>query len=121
MKILAIDDDRIILELIKGRLGKDGYEVLTANNASEAFELLRENPAVILTDVMMPGLTGLEFLSILKNNMLNETPIIVISVLADSETVYRAMNSGANDFVNKPIDFDQLVSKIQKYTLQPGV
>ena len=116
MKALIIDDDNIILEFMKSKLSKEGFEVLTATDATQAFDLLPQNPAIIITDVLMPGLTGLDFLRILKNRLLSETPIIVISVLEDSDTIYKALEIGANDYLTKPIDYEELLTKVKKFT-----
>ena len=112
-KILLIDDDKLIIELIKSKLENEGYEVLTAYDGAEAFEFIDQQPDLIITDILMPHLSGLELLRILKNKMFSEIPVIVISQLEGDDTIYEALETGAVDFMGKPINTKELLIRVK--------
>ena len=112
--ILLIDDDAFTLETLKDKLSEFGYAVTTSESASEAFDLLTKHFDLIITDVVMPTLSGLEFLKVLKNRMMSETPIIVISGAGNPEIVYEALEAGAVDFLEKPVSETELKIRVEK-------
>jgi DNA-binding response OmpR family regulator len=109
MKILAVDDDKMILETLKHKLGEKGHEVLTAENGLKALDIAgRINLDLIILDVIMPDFSGLSLLSMLKQFYLFKLPVIIISSLNKSEIIASSVDLGAADFLMKPINFDEL-------------
>ena len=116
MKILVVDDDKMILEAIAHNLASEGYEVCTAENGLEALELInKQKIGLIISDIMMPNLSGLSLLSMLKQFYFNRIPVIIISSLNKSNVVLSSLGLGADDFITKPINFKDLTKRVKKY------
>ena len=102
-KLLLIDDEPDILRVLSMSLRADGYEVVSAENGSEglvAFE--KEKPDIVITDIKMPGMDGIEVLKKIKD--LNaDTEVIIITGHGDIENAIEALKHGASDFINKPV------------------
>ena len=112
-KILVVDDDPDLHELIRVALTRQGYEVLSANDAFEGLELLgREKPALALLDVMMPRMDGLEMLSRLRQQH-KDLPVIMITAVSTPETAIVAMREHVCDFLAKPFDLDKLTGAVE--------
>ena len=113
-KILIADDEPDILEIIQFNLVAEGYEVITAKNGDEAIEQAKKHlPDLIILDVMMPGKTGIETCNILRSQpAFKETLIVFLSALSDEGTEIRGLESGADDYITKPIRPKILISKI---------
>lgn len=113
-KILIADDEPDILEIIQFNLAAEGFEVITAKNGDEAIELAKKHlPDLIILDVMMPGKTGIETCNILRTQpAFKETLIIFLSALSDEGTEIRGLESGADDYLTKPIRPKILISKV---------
>lgn len=113
-KILIADDEPDILEIIQFNLQAEGYEVITAKNGDEAIEeAKRHQPDLIILDIMMPGKNGIEVCNILRMQpAFKETLIIFLSALSDERTEIRGLETGADDYLTKPIRPKILVSKI---------
>jgi two-component system alkaline phosphatase synthesis response regulator PhoP len=113
-KILIADDEPDILEIIQFNLAAEGYDVITAKNGDEAIEQAKKHlPDLIILDVMMPGKTGIETCNILRAQpVFKETLIIFLSALSDEGTEIRGLESGADDYLTKPIRPKILISKI---------
>ncbi|MDQ1333844.1 MAG: hypothetical protein QG552_794 [Thermodesulfobacteriota bacterium] len=102
-KILVIDDEKPTLNMFRLFLGAYGYTVLTAENGAEGLEAFeRERPSIVLTDLKMPGMDGLEVLRRLKG-LDPSAEVIVITGHGDMDLAVEAMNLDATDFINKPI------------------
>ena len=114
VKILLADDEPDILEILSYNLTAEGYEVICAKNGNEAIDLAKKNlPSMIILDVMMPGKNGMEVCKILR--MLpefRETVIIFLSALGDENTEIRGLETGADDYITKPISPKVLISKV---------
>jgi Response regulators consisting of a CheY-like receiver domain and a winged-helix DNA-binding domain len=112
--ILAIDDEKMNREFYFGLLKYKGYNVLKAENGEDALEILRNASVdLVLLDVMMPGISGFDVLkSIRENKKLQSLPVIIITALADKENRLKGLQLGADDFIAKPFDVDELVVKI---------
>ena len=123
MKILIVDDDRLQLEAISHNLKSNGYDTVTAENGYEALDLIdKVKIDLIISDVMMPNISGLGLLSLLKQFYFNRIPVIIISALDKADIVIHAIGLGAVDFVSKPIDFKELLQRVKKYSnIDPGV
>jgi two-component system, OmpR family, alkaline phosphatase synthesis response regulator PhoP len=113
-KILIADDEPDILEIIQFNLQSEGYEVFTAKNGDEAIEAAKKHsPALIILDIMMPGKNGIEVCNILRlQPAFKETLIIFLSALSDESTEVRGLETGADDYLTKPISPKILVSKV---------
>ncbi|MCB1768553.1 MAG: sigma-54-dependent Fis family transcriptional regulator, partial [Candidatus Competibacteraceae bacterium] len=114
MKILIVDDDALQRELLQGFLEKQGYQVFSAEDGTEALRLFRrETIQLALLDHRMPGLTGDQLLAEIKT--LNpQVRAIMITAYGAVDTAVRVMKLGADDFLEKPVDLLQLIEKIQR-------
>src|SRR5512136_3035458 len=113
-KILVVDDEHLIRWSLEQNLKKQGYDVLTAGSGEDALRIVREEqPDLVLLDIQLPGISGLEVLEKVKE--LDED-IIVIMVTAQGglETAVNAMRLGAYDYINKPFNLDELAIVIKK-------
>lgn len=116
MKILIVEDDKLMLKTIVHHLRGKGYDVTTAEDGFKALELVQKNDTdLIISDIMMPNISGLELLNLLKQFYFNNVPVILISSLDKAELLLCSMGLGATDFITKPINFDKLFKKIEKY------
>ncbi len=113
-KILIADDEPDILEIIQFNLQAEGYEVRTAKNGTEAIEKVKNFlPDLIILDIMMPGKNGIEVCNILrKQPLFKDTLIIFLTALSDENSEIRGLESGADDYLSKPISPKVLVSKV---------
>lgn len=113
-KILIADDEPDILEIIQFNLQAEGYEVITAKNGDDALdEAKRHHPDLIILDIMMPGKNGIDVCNILRMQpAFKETLIVFLSALSDESTEIRGLETGADDYLTKPISPKILVSKV---------
>jgi len=108
--ILVVDDEPGILKILSIQLKHDGYEVITTTSGEEAVELVREkDPSLILLDILMPGVTGLEVLDRIR--AFSQVPVIIFT--ANNRVVEAAMKRGANGSIPKPFTPESLLEKIQ--------
>lgn len=113
-KILVIDDEPFITKSLKQHLEKENLEVLTAESGEEGLEVFRsEIPDVVLLDLNMPGMSGIETLEAMRK-INNEVVIIIITAHGDIETAVSAIKLGAHDFVEKPFELDRISVLINK-------
>ena len=113
-KILVVDDEHFITFTLKQHLEQEGYEVFTAPSAEEGLEIYKtEIPDVLILDVQLPGMSGLELLTTLKK-IYPENIVIIITAFGDIETAVTAIKSGAYDFVEKPFDLNRVSIIIKK-------
>jgi two-component system alkaline phosphatase synthesis response regulator PhoP len=113
-KILIADDEPDILEIVSYNLGKEGYEVYTAKDGNEAIERAKQlNPDLIILDIMMPKKTGVEVCQILRTQPLfQDTLIIFLTAMSDEASQIKGLETGADDYVSKPISPKVLVSRV---------
>ena len=113
-RILIADDEPDILEIISYNLLKEGYEIYTAKDGNEAIERAKQlNPDLIILDIMMPKKTGIEVCSILRTQpAFQQTLIIFLTALSDEASQIKGLESGADDYVNKPISPKVLISRV---------
>ncbi len=114
-KILVVDDEDDNLVVLKSRLSRRGYDVVCASSGDEALMKLEdEAPDLVLLDVMMPGMDGLETMGHIKASMSNEfLPIILLTAKDDKESMIQGLEAGADDYVGKPFDVDELNARIR--------
>jgi DNA-binding NarL/FixJ family response regulator len=114
-KILLIEDEEYLLENISEYLKLHHYHVDACKNANEALELLEiSSYDLILSDIMMPEVSGTELLNILKQkNINNDIPFIFISAITDPKDIRISMGLGADDYITKPFKFEHLLLAIQ--------
>jgi len=122
-QILVVDDEIGALTLIGIMLERGGFNVLKARDASSALAQLDENtPELIILDVMMPGMDGIELCGVIRQREATaKTPIIILSARGDADAIIRGIEAGANDYLLKPILHHDLVSKIRTMLGQPMV
>ena len=115
-KILIVDDEAEFLKLIKDNLEMRGLEVITASSGVEAgLELAKAAPNLILMDVKMPGINGLQACEAIKRNATTkDLPIIIVSALSDESDIKKAYKAGVVDYFVKPVDIEKLVKRIKE-------
>ena len=121
IRVLAIDDEADILRMISIKLGKAGYEVITAKDGQEGVEkALSERPDVMLVDVMMPKKNGYQVISEVKEN-LEEAPVyILLTAKGEAEDMKKGFSSGADDFITKPFSPHELIERININLIRKG-
>ncbi|MEW6101486.1 MAG: response regulator [Candidatus Omnitrophota bacterium] len=114
-KILIVDDEPDVCNAISSYFGKRGYDVIAAASAKVAMiEFLVERPALILMDIRMPETDGLECLRMIRRVDF-EVPIIMLTALTDEDTAKRALESGATDYITKPLSLAAIETAITLY------
>ena len=115
--ILVVDDDPAIAELLSVTLRRQGYRVQTAGDAHEALELARhEPPELLLVDLVMPGVDGLELVTLLREQVgLATTPVIFVSALHDPASKARGFAHGGVDYLTKPFRGEELVARVRSH------
>ena len=117
-KILVVDDEIEITEFVGEFLEEKGYHVITANDGFTALEKVKsEKPNLVLLDIMMPKMDGLEALKRIREIDLG-VGVVMVTVIKGEEIGRRAMELGAFDFINKPIDLTQLENTVMVKMLQ---
>lgn len=120
MKILAADDQKMILTAIANSLKDYDYELITAIDGQEAIDLfLSERPDLLVLDINMPLKSGFDVIHFIRHDQKSETPIIVMTGADDELTLAKAYTLGADDFIEKPVGLNKLVFRIQKLLQQP--
>ena len=116
-KLLLVEDDVMLIEMMKMNLEAQGYQVITAENGKDgAFKAIAEKPDLILADLMMPELDGYEMIKLIRSNSdLKDTPIICVTALGREEDIQKAMDAAATDYITKPYVANDLVKKIQTH------
>jgi DNA-binding response OmpR family regulator len=114
-KVLVVDDDKNLLEVIKYNLVNEGYSVLSAETGTQAVETARqEKPDLIILDVMLPGIDGFEVCRILRKEM--SVPILILSAKADEIDKVVGLELGADDYVTKPFSVRELMARVRATT-----
>ena len=111
-RILVVDDEPRIVKFLEVRLKASGYEVLTAHNGSNALELVKlHEPDLVILDIIMPGMDGFKTLEQLR--VLSSVPVIILSAKETSIDKVRGLELGADDYLIKPFNPDELVARIE--------
>ncbi len=113
-KVLIVDDEPDIIEIISYNLVKEGYEVSSAKNGLEALDKTNSfKPDLLILDIMMPKMNGIEVCKILRSKPeYNETLIILLTALSDETSQIKGLETGADDYLNKPISPKVLVTRV---------
>ncbi len=117
-KILIVDDDVIITNLMQLLVSMEGHQPTIVNDSLKAVETAHAvNPDLITLDLMMPHLTGFELCALLREDpKFAQTPIVIVSAKDDAESKDRSRQVGANDYITKPFHPDELIGKIKSLT-----
>ncbi len=116
-KILIVDDEAFILNLLRNGLTENGFDVITAPDGFEGILSVEDHkPDMVISDIMMPRLTGLDFLKALKNNKeTRNIPVILISARDEVEIVQKGLSMGAVDYITKPFKINEIVGKLRHH------
>ena len=119
-KILIAEDDRMLLRSVAFKLEKEGYQVAMASNGRQAVEMLEsENPDLVVSDIMMPYLNGLEVIPYVKAHS-ESTAVIMLTSIGLEDTVVKAFELGADDFMTKPFNLGELLIRIRRQLTMVG-
>lgn len=111
-KVLIVDDEKNIVSILAFNLKKEGYQVITASNGKEGVEAaFKEDPDLILLDIMMPELNGFEACKKIREKL--ETPIIMLTARAEEVDKVLGLELGADDYVTKPFSVRELVARVK--------
>jgi DNA-binding response OmpR family regulator len=117
-KILIVDDDVTITELMKALMMMEGHQPTTVNDSMKAIEVATEvDPDLIILDLMMPGLSGFELCEMMHQDpRFANIPTLVVSARDDPESKAKALRAGARDYLIKPFGVDDLIRKVKELT-----
>jgi two-component system KDP operon response regulator KdpE len=122
LKVLVVDDEPPIRKLLRMGLGTQGYQTLDAPNAKAALELMASKPDLIILDLGLPDMQGLELLRQIRARK-DTVPIVVLSSRGDEDVKVAALDQGADDYVTKPFGMEELLARIRtalRHQLQVG-
>ena len=116
LTVLVVDDDPVIVRLLEVNFDMEGFKVLVAHDGEEALATIRDaRPDVVVCDIMMPKLSGLEVVEQLRadgDDAIKATPVVLLSAKAQSTEVQKGLDVGADDYVTKPFDPLDLVERV---------
>jgi two-component system, OmpR family, KDP operon response regulator KdpE len=111
-KILVVDDEPQITRVLRTSLSTHGYEVSVANDGESAFRAFQEEkPDLVITDLSMPRMTGIELTESIRD--FSQVPIIILSVRGEDKNKIEALDKGADDYVTKPFNINELLARIR--------
>jgi len=113
--LLIVDDNAENRDMLGRRLERAGYIVVAAESGAEALRIIEEKSiGIVLLDIMMPDMSGIELLKILRSSHSPlQLPVVMVSSLTESNEIVQALNLGANDYITKPIDFPVAIARIK--------
>lgn len=109
-KILIVDDEKMMTELLTDHLQDCGYETLAANSAGEAISLLQRQPDLIILDINMPGMDGLELCKSIRNHIV--CPILFVTARITEQDMINGLQYGGDDYITKPFSLAQLSARV---------
>jgi two-component system, OmpR family, KDP operon response regulator KdpE len=112
LKVLVVDDEPPIRKLLRMGLASQGYDVLEAPNGKAALELLEKKPALVILDLGLPDIDGLDLLKELRR-LAADVPVVVLSSRGDEAGKVRALDLGADDYVTKPFGMEELFARVR--------
>lgn len=120
-KILLVDDEQDIIEFLEYNLLKEGFEVISANNGKQALDQMKQNPDLVILDVLMPQMTGYEVCEIIKRKEeYKNIPVIFLTAKSGETDEIHGLNIGAADFIQKPISPQKLVARVKSNLRNAG-
>ena len=115
MKILVAEDEPMLLKTIELKLKKEGYDVITTPDGREAVAKIEElDPDMVITDIMMPYVSGLEIVAIVRKKTNKRIPIIMLSAMEQEKVVMEAFELGADDYITKPFSLNELAIRVKR-------
>ena len=112
--VLVAEDEAMLRESLAELLAEEGYQVLQAANGKAAYEMVLAQPVdLVLSDVRMPEMDGMELLQYLKR-LAPETPVVMLTAYGTVQSAVAAMRAGANDYLLKPVQFEDMLLRIQR-------
>ncbi|QNK76532.1 response regulator [Winogradskyella undariae] len=115
MKVLAIDDQQLVLLPLQKRLVELGYEVKIETDATEGLKLYESfNPDLVIVDINMPGLSGLDFVRYIRETKNSQIPIMVLSGNTQDETITEGFELGINDYMKKPLSLNEISARVKR-------
>lgn len=116
LRVLVVDDEPDILEILSYNLLKENFEVYTANDGLRGLEMAQKyHPDLIIMDIRMPGMTGIEACRILKHNdLMKDIPVLFLTADSDEYTTMNALDAGGDHFITKPIRPALLIGMIRE-------
>ncbi|NIJ45715.1 DNA-binding response OmpR family regulator [Wenyingzhuangia heitensis] len=119
MKILVAEDDNLIRSALEFRLKKDNHDVTLAIDGKDALKKIDEQiPDLVITDIMMPHISGLELVGLIKEKYQNQIKIIVLTTMGQEDVVLEAFGLGADDFIPKPFSPNELSVRIKRFAIK---
>jgi DNA-binding response OmpR family regulator len=117
LKCLVVDDDVAICDLLRSKLTNAGHDVIVANNGADGIAFARsEKPDLVLLDVMMPGVDGLQACAQLRaDSVTADMPILIVSSGKGRDEIQRGIDAGANDYITKPFSPREVVRRVQQF------
>jgi len=112
LKVLIIDDEPPIRKLLRMGLTTQGYEILEAPNGKAALDLLKNKPALVILDLGLPDIEGLELITLIRTRV-EGVPIVVLSSRGDEAGKVEALDRGADDYVTKPFGMEELLARMR--------
>ena len=114
-RILIIEDESDIGELLEYNLQKEGYDTILANNGESGLQIAKkEKPNLLILDLMLPGIDGLDVCRLIKSDSnIKDISIVMLTALGQEEDIVKGLESGADDYITKPFSFKVLIARIQ--------
>lgn len=112
-KILVVDDEASIREILQFNLEVFGYAVECASSAEEALQMLSDEHCLILLDVMMGGMSGIRMVEVLRKERANEIPVIFLTAKSDQNDLLAGFSAGADDYIPKPFSINEVIARVK--------
>ena len=122
LKILIVDDEADVVEIVRFRLARDGYTILTASDGESGLaSIFRYHPDLVILDVMMPGIDGFEVLFQMKHNpRTRDTPVIMLTAKTDFASISKGWGMDVDNYVTKPFNVDELARTVKNVLVYRG-
>ncbi|WP_026768654.1 response regulator transcription factor [Asinibacterium sp. OR53] len=115
MKILVAEDEPMLLKTIELKLKKEGYDVIATGDGRDAIARIeKDDPDLVISDIMMPYASGLEVVSLVKQPGRKTIPIIILSAMEQEKVVMEAFELGADDYITKPFSLNELSIRVKR-------
>lgn len=115
-RILLVEDEQLLLQFVQRQLQKEKFEVSIAGDGKSALDLINKEPfTLIISDLMIPYISGFELISQIRKSEHNKTtPTLIISAMGSDEVIVDALHIGADDFLRKPYSMDVMIAKVNR-------